>query len=270
MLSLRFDQFEAAPEATLDTDPLFARVKGDAESYVADRRATAATRLVKMSLIFKVTTGEALTKLDAKYLELWRNACRTGTSDRLVPSSEFDPAFAELNQEALKQLASFGFEFDPKFENFGVSELVFELAEMVNDELIDQFELGLQTKHIQETFAVDPAVIQLTKGYYSNRKKQLVDGVEETEWQKSQMFTQKDIDNILSLMKIGVGSQAKDTARWEKDRQSLLDFVESINHHEDRWELLFKCRFLSEQRAFKKRNRDEQENKHPSWTIDKI
>ena len=98
------------------------------------------------------------------------------------------------------------------------------------------------TNAVEETFAVDPAVIQLAKGYYSNRKKQLVDGVEETEWQKSKMFSQKDIENILALMKVGVGSQAKDLARWEKDRQSLLDFISSINHHEDRWELLFKCK----------------------------
>lgn len=240
---MRFEQFEAAPEASLETDPLFVKVKGNEDGYLAERRLTAASRLIKTSIIFKVTTGEPLTKLDTKYLELWRNACRTGTTDGLVPTSEFNPAFSELNQETIKQLASFGFEFDPKFEDYGVSELVFELSELVNEELIDQFELGLQTKHIQETFAVDPAVIQLSKGYYSNRKKQLVDGVEETEWQKSRMFTQKDIDNILSLMKIGVGSQPKDTARWEKDKQSLLDFVESINNHEDRWELLFKCSF---------------------------
>ena len=239
---MRFDQFEANKEATLESDPLFVKVNGDPELYLAHRRSTAATRLLKMTIIYKVTSGELLTDIDKKYLELWRNACRTGTLENLIPSKEFNPALNELNQECLKQLASIGFEFDQKFGNYAVTDLVFELAELVNEELIDQFELGLQAKHIEETFAVDPAVIQLAKGYYSNRKKQLVDGVEETEWQKSKMFSQKDIENILALMKVGVGSQAKDLARWEKDRQSLLDFISSINHHEDRWELLFKCK----------------------------
>lgn len=204
--------------------------------------AKAPINLAKSLIVAQVGRKKDLTATELKFLEKWRRSIINEDSTAFNTLQRFDLKLNELSEKDKAILESLGFRVDATFEEMSVQDLVFELSEVLNQNLVPEFERQFTTEAMENTWLIKPEYSQRSKLYVNNQRKLLLDRIEDYEWSNSERFTEDDIKNFVQLLSINRGITERDTLKWEKDRQSFLDFVTSINDYDNRWELLDTCK----------------------------
>ena len=76
-----------------------------------------------------------------------------------------------------------------------------------------------------------------------NREVRLIlDSIEENIWRQCGKFTEEEVEYIQEMYGVLRGNTKMDKAWLQVDRESLNEFIETINQYEDRAKLLEECK----------------------------
>lgn len=205
--------------------------------------AKAQENLSKSVLLSQVGRKKSLTATQHKFFLKWRRSVINEKPASFECLSRFEVKLRDLSNKDKETLEDLGFKIDSTFEDMNVQDLVFELSEVLNQNLIPEFERQFTTEAMEKTWQISPDYIQKSGLYINNQRKLLVDQIEDYEWYNAERFSEDDIKNMTQLMSLNRFNTDRDKLKWEKDRQSFIDFVNSINDYDNRWELLDECKF---------------------------
>ena len=206
------------------------------------RLSRAPLSLAKCAIISKASRSKQLSASETKFLNRWRKSVLNEDPSVFVLSKRFDMALRDLSDSDKATLSKLGFNITATFDNMSVRDLIFELSETFNQSLIPEFEKQFAAESMYSTWHVNPEHVHRAELYVSNKRKLLLDRMEDFQWYNAGKFKQEDIDNIVEMFSIGRNKHARDAVYWHTDKQSLLDFIGEINDHDNRWELLGDCR----------------------------
>lgn len=201
----------------------------------------ASLNLVKSVTIAKVARRQRLTAAETKFLNRWRKSVLNDDPSAFLLSKKFDMALKDLTDADKSSLSQLGFNLTSTFEQMSVQDLIFELSEVFNQNLIAEFEKQFTAESMHATWHINPEDLWKAELYISNKRKLLLDRMEDYQWHSAERLSQEDIDNVVKMFALGRARHARDTT-WESDKQSLLDYIAEINNHDNRWELLRECR----------------------------
>ena len=189
-------------------------------------------------LYFSLQAGKRLSENQQKYFK------KLAISPDLVSNnrSALFIKFKELSGEDISKLREIGFEYSPEYADYSVNELLFEVSQLLNEDILLQFRRTVGWVSAQKDWAIDLPESLSSSKYFNNKKKLLLDRLEDLEWQRACMFSEEDIKDISNLLGLNRGLSENDWRKLAVDRQSLLDAIAEINEYDERWELLNTCR----------------------------
>ncbi len=115
------------------------------------------------------------------------------------------------------------------------------MNQLLNEDILLQFRKTVGWVNAQKDWAIDLPVSLSTTKYFNNKKKLLLDRLEDLEWHRACMFSEEDIKDISNLIGLKRGLFETDKCKLAVDRKSLIDAINEINEYDDRWQLLNTC-----------------------------
>ena len=165
--------------------------------------------------------------------------------------------FKDLEESDIDRLRMVGFEYREEWADFSVNEVLFELLELMNLDLLQEFRRVSKWQAVDKDWMIGVEGCFNKNAYFHNKKKMLLDRLEDMEWQKAGMFTEEDTKDLGNLLGMNRGKSDRDKKKLKVDKQSLFQFIEKINEFDERWELLETCRVVLLFRDKKKVHRSE-------------
>lgn len=221
---------------SIDSDPKYKHISSTS-SLLQHQYDAAEKNFLDFGLYYCLQAGKRLTDNQQKYLKKLATAPDAPST---VKAAQFT-RFKDLAVEDISKLREIGFEYSPEFGEYTFNELLFELSQLLNEDILVQFRRTVGWVSAQKDWAIDLPESLSTLKYFNNKKKLLLDRLEDLEWQRACMFSEEDIKDISNLIGLNRGLSKSDKLKLAVDRQSLLDAIAEINEYDDRWDLLNTC-----------------------------
>ena len=114
--------------------------------------------------------------------------------------------FGDFLASDLKSLRrNLGFTYDVSFKNFDRNELIFEIGEVINLNLLSEFEAVLRSKLLESEWNISAFLSSGSGNGLNNTKKFLLDRIEKAHWKKSLKFTTFEKSMIKKMFSLDRG-----------------------------------------------------------------
>ena len=226
----------------VENDPDYINSNGDRLQFMIKKRIQAETNIIKFIIMTKVLNGDTLTRYETKYLNLWTQNISGNSTSSILPGSYSKQKMGSISSNDLEILENqFEFTYDSSFNNFSLNEIFFEVSEMLNKDLIKQFEASLKAKIFEKHWNISPVYGSLVSSGLNNHKRFLLDKAEAQMWNNNFAYSKEDEEAIIGLFSLGRGLTKADQVFLEKDQESLRTYIKSINKNENRHKMLLQC-----------------------------
>jgi len=221
-------------------DPDFRRSNRNLQDMLNLKRRKAETKLIKLRIIKKLHEGKDLSAVEVEYLKKWKQSVQESPlvdlDLNMVPENYTKRSIGSLSEKDRNNFDKLDFFEINALSSLGLTDLILEVGLFFDDATIKRLESQLKGNQISKEWGISS---NYKFDLAENREVRLIlDSIEENIWRQCGKFTEEEVEYIQEMYGVLRGNTKMDKAWLQVDRESLNEFIETINQYEDRAKLL--------------------------------